>query len=440
MISIALPMVISNSCETIMVFTDRLFLAKLGASQMNASMLGGLSMIFMLSFFMGLLGYATAMTAQFFGAGEYKKCSLVTTQAVIVAVLAYPLLVASLPLMHYLFSNVGLESGQLGFQLKYFDILIYGSILMLLRFAINSFYSGIGRTKFIMIASFGAMVVNICVSYVLIFGKFGFPAMGIEGAAFGTLSGTAFSILILVIPYLSRGNRVYFRVMESFRFSSGLIKKLFRFGYPAGFEIFMSLASFNMIIILLHSEGFVAASAASICFNWDHVAFVPLLGVEIAVTSLVGRYIGAKDIPSAERAVTSGLKVGSMYSTMILVMFIFFAGFLVDVFRPENAGASFDEIKELAVYMIRVATIYIGVEAAIVVYAGALRGAGDTFWAMVIIVLFNWTMVTILYFMLKILHLPVERAWLILVLMFTTFPFLLFKRFRSGKWKELQAV
>jgi multidrug resistance protein, MATE family len=94
MLAISLPMVVSHASETVLVFTDRLFLSRLGPVQMSAAMGGGLTAFMMTTFFLGLIGYATALAAQYLGAGRKSRCATVLSQAVIVALLAYPLILA----------------------------------------------------------------------------------------------------------------------------------------------------------------------------------------------------------------------------------------------------------------------------------------------------------------------------------------------------------
>lgn len=440
MIYIALPMIVSNACETVMTFTDRLFLSKLGMEQMSAAMGGGLSVFFIKTFFIGLLSYGTAMTAQYYGAGEKQKCPQVFTQMIIISVLAYPLLLASKPLMHMLFVKQGISDGQLYYQNIYFDILLYASFLELFRFAFSNFFSGLGKTRIVMIASFGAMFVNMATSYVLIFGYLGFEPMGIRGAAYGSIAGMSSAVAILVYSYFRPVIVAEYSVSDSFKFDFDIIKKLFRFGTPSGIEFFMILFAFTMFIALFHSEGPVTAAATTIMFNWDYVSFVPLIGVEIGVTSLVGRYVGANRPDIVERTVFSGMKLGWMFSIFILVLFLFFPGMLSDVFRPEDSSGLYEQARPLAVYMIRVASVYILLEAVMVVYMGALKGAGDTFWSMIINVSFNWFIFGVLYYLLKVVHVKPETAWLVIVMVFVLLPLILAMRFRSGRWKQIQTV
>lgn len=440
MFAIAFPMLVSHACETVMTFTDRLFLSKLGPEVMNAAMGGGLMCFTMMTFFIGIIGYSTALTAQFLGSKQKAKCSKVLTQAVILAIAASPLILFCRPLAHLMFEKMGIAAEQLVHQKVYFNILLSAVVLGLLRTSFSSFFSGIGRTFIVMCASFTAMIVNVGFNYIFIFGKFGFPAMGIRGAAFGTILGTLTGLLMLVISYFSYANRKEFSIAKSLRFDWQIMKPLLRFGYPAGLEMFLNLMGFSLMIMTFHTLNLETAVAATIMFNWDMVSFVPLIGIEIAVTSLVGRYVGARKHDIAHRSVFSGLKMGWVYSAVIFVMFCFFPHMLVNVFRPDVNQNVFLQAVPTAVFMVRAASLYVLIEAIFVVFIGALRGAGDTFAAMCLSVTLHLFLVPILYVMMHVLDISPEISWFAVIGTFFLFSGIVFARYKSGKWKEISIV
>lgn len=440
MLAIALPMVASHACETVLIFTDRLFLSRLGPEQMSAAMGGGLTSFMMMTFFIGLIGYATALVAQYLGAGRPERCALTVTQGLILSLLAYPLILAGRPLAHWLFAASGISAAQLLPQQHYFDLLLWGALIVLLRTCFSSFFSGIGRTRVVLLSALTAMVINVVANYALIFGHFGLPALGIRGAAFGTLLASLCGLLVLVGAYLSPANRREFAVGTSLRFAWPVMGKLLRFGSPAGVEMFLNLLAFTAMILIFHAHGLVTATAITIVFNWDMVSFVPLLGLQIGVISLVGRYMGAGRPDIAERAALSGLKMGWVYSSVILVLFVLFPEQLVAVFRPAGADPIFAEAVPLAVSMLRLAALYVLADAVMVVFSGTLRGAGDTFWAMGVSVTMHWLLVPVLYLFLTVLDFPPQIAWLALIVFFLAFSGLFYLRFRSGHWKTLAVV
>jgi MATE family multidrug resistance protein len=440
MIAIALPMVVSFACDTVMTFTDRLFLSKLGPAHMSAAMGGGLSCFMMMSFFLGLIGYMTALVAQYFGANQKHNCSKVVTQAAIVIIFAYPVLLLARPWAHALFTHSHLDAQQLSLQIQYFDIMMFGVILTLGRHALSCYFSGIGRTRIVMFAAICAMIINAVANYGLIYGHFGLPALGITGSALGTIIGGGSGFLILLAVYLQRRNAETFGVKFSFVFDMTIMRKLLRFGYPAGIEMTLNIVAFTLMVMMFHGQGLIAATATTIVFNWDMVTFVPLLGFEIAVTSLVGRYLGAGQPEFSHWAVKSGLTLGFLYSLIMVVAFVVFPQQLVAVFRPEGTNAVFAEALPLAVSMVKFIPLYISAVAVLIVYVGALRGAGDTLWAMLITTGIHWITMAAIFISLYGLKSSTLTAWAVLVFGFLGLCWLPYWRYRQGKWRKINLV
>ena len=437
MISVALPMVVSLSCDTVMTFTDRWFLAKLGENFMNAAFLGGFSAFAMQTFFVGLIGYSTALVAQSYGAGQHARCRQAAVQAIWVALLAWPLLLLCIPGAHYLFPRLGLPEAQIGPQLVYFDLLIFGgSLLGLLRGALSGYFSGLGKTRVVMAASLAAMVSNVFFVWVLVFGHLGLPALGITGAAIGTILAGGIGLGVLAYAWLK--NRAPSEKTD-WRIDRPLMGELLRKGTPSGVEFFLNMIAFQSLILLFQRQGELSATAATVMFNWDMVAFVPLIGIEIGTTSLVGRYVGARNPAAVQRTLGSGIKLGSGFSAIMLFVFLLFPDVLVDVFRPDQSSANFEAARGLAINMVRLVSLYIGSNVLILVFAGALRGAGDTFWAMCATVGMHWAMVAVLWTSLEVFQLGTLKAWSILIVFFLFYPVVLGLRWRSGQWRKLMA-
>lgn len=439
MLSIAMPMIASNTCDTVMLFTDRIFLSRLGPEYMSASMIGGLTNFMILSFFFGLIGYSTAVTAQYFGAGDREKYPTVTFQAILIALLSYPvIMLILLPLGHMIFNHSGIAHVQLVQQRPYFNILMAGSIFWLAKFAFSSFFSGIGRTRIIFIASACSMVANAVMCYGMVFGRLGMPALGISGAGYSTVLSNLIGLFILSFYYFRYAAKSGISIKKAFRFDREILGKIIRYGFSAGLELLLSMSAFTAMIFLFHAKGLRTATSVTIVFNWDHVAFVPLMGLEVAVTSLFGRYVGAQRLDIAQKTISSGLKTGMIYSLGVAAVFVLIPHALAGIFRPEHFDPTFKEVENLAVFMIRTASIYVAVEALISVYAGALRGAGDTFWAMLINVSVTWAITFAVYLGLHVFNLSLKTSWLMLVFIFLAVPLFMFLRFKSGKWKKMR--
>jgi multidrug resistance protein, MATE family len=438
--AVGLPMVVSLSCDTVMVFTDRWFLSRLGSNTMNAAFGGGLGAMAVQTFFIGLIGYSTAQVAQAYGAGRRDRSGMASLQAIGVALLAWPVVLLAIPLARIVLPKLGLPPEQLLPQRQYFEIMVLASGIGLLRGALSSYFSGIGLTRVVMVASLGAMASNIPLVWALVFGHFGLPALGLMGAAMGTIIAGSVGLLILAVAWLAPTNIRTFGPSFSVRVDRELLSTLLRKGAPAGAEFFFGFLSFQAMVLLFQRQGASSATAASILFNWDMVSYVPLVGVEIGTTSLVGRYVGARNFAAVRRTLRSALRLGWLCSAMVLVGFLAFPHVLVDVFRPDVADASFEQARGLAITLIRVSSAYVATQGVLLVFAGALRGSGDTLWTMMTTVGSNWLLVLALWLSFEVLGLSTLVGWSILVGMFVLYPLVLGWRWKQGRWRERQMV
>ena len=439
---VALPMLLSMSFDTLMTFIDRLFLSKLGPAEMNAALGAGAVQLALTMFFTGMISYTTAMVAQRLGGKRRWDCARAFMQALYVSLMCVPLLYLTIPLGHVVFGMEHLPADQLQYQKTYFNILMFGGVINLVRNVAPCFFSGIGETKIVMKAAFVGMLVNVACNFVLIYGMGPVPALGVAGAAYGTLIGNVVSTVILFAKFFGKSCHRRFRTRYAFAFSWPLTQELLKKGIPSGVEMFLNMSAFQLLILMFHALGPESATASSVMFNWDMVAYVPLMGLEVASTSLVGRYVGAKDGAAASRSTYSGLKLGWGYSLLMGIFFIFLPGILTDIFKPDVAEASaeaiaiFESARPMSIFMLRIATLYIFVEVLLVIYAGALRGAGDTLWVMFACAIMNWCVAGSLYLVAYVFGLPAHLAWIAVVAVYSTAPVLFWLHWKNGKWRR----
>jgi MATE family multidrug resistance protein len=436
---IAFPMVISQASDTVMKFVDRLFVAGLGDAHLAATMSGGLTEFMISSLFIGTVGYVGALVAQYYGSGQSEKCAEATFQAVFISLLCYPLLLAVAPAARYLYLITGQTQVQIDLSYTYLKTLIFGSLFLVLRFAMTGFFLGIGRTTVVMIANAAGVIVNVPANYILIYGKLGVPALGLKGAAIGTILGNAMIFVLLLLFYLRAANRKEFGTHQSFKLNRGMLRTLIRFGVPAGFEMFLGVTAFNLFLQFMHSYGTDVAAAITITFNWDIVAFVPMLGMGHATTALVGQNIGALDYTEAKKSTFTALKVAWVYSCSMVVLFIVGAPLLVSVFAGQFHSES-SEIADLAVIMLRLAALYTLADSAQLIFTGALRAAGDTRWVMKISIGLHWAFSVLAVVMIKVLRADPVLVWISFILFIISLGLTMFFRFRGGKWQNIEII
>ncbi len=439
LLNIALPMIISQASETIMMFSDRLFLSWLGKNHISAAMSGGLSAFAFNSFFIGIIGYTNALAGQYFGAGREKQCLQSTTQGIYLSIAFYPLIFLLVPAVKYIFITAGHTENQITLEYQYFSILMAGSIFMLIRNALAGFFLGIGETRIVMTANIAGMIVNVPLNYILIFGKLGFPALGLAGAALGTIGGSFFIALILLISYMR--HRIYreHRNGRIWNYSSTIMKKLLRFGLPSGAELFLNVFAFNLFLQLMHSISEDVAAAVTITFNYDMIAFIPMLGLGIAVTAMTAQQMGAGNIEGARKAAFLALKTGYAYAFVMMLVFIVGAEVLVSFFSRGLSGNE-AELTALAAGMVRLAAVYTAADVTQLVFGGALRGAGDTKFVMYISVILHWIMAMGALVLIKFIHASPMTVWIFFIGFVVCLGGAIFLRFNRGTWKRIKVI
>jgi multidrug resistance protein, MATE family len=441
LLKMSVPMVISQGTFALMIFTDRYFLAQLGPIYMAAALGGGVAWYFSISLLNGILAYATALVAQYMGARELHKCSLVISQGVIMALACTPLLILVGFAMRNIFTGMGHAADQAELEKTYYTILMFCSVTILIKVCLSTFFSGIGRTRVVMVCDVLGILLNIPLTWCLIFGKAGFPALGIAGAAYGTVISTVFSIAIYLLFYLAKENRERFNINASFVFNRGITIRYLRLGFPSGMEMFLNVAAFNLFLLMFQSYGIAEAASATIVFNWDILSFVPLLGLNIAVMSMIGRFVGAGDMHKANEVTTAGYILGLGYSLFLALNFLIFRDVLVELFIFYEESAA--EIRSLARFMMVGLSCYVLCEGMLQVATGVLRGAGDTRWVMWASISMHWAMLVIQFFIIKVFAFGPRISWIAFVIMILGLMSVFIYRLGSNRWRDpdkLQAV
>lgn len=438
LLRLSIPIVVSQGAFAVMIFTDRWFMSEIDSLHIAASLGGGVASYFCLSLFLGVISYANALVAQYYGAGEVGKCTKVLTQGIIMCVVCTPFLIGTGFLAAPLFEIMGHDPAQVPLERSYFLVLIMGGGFTLVKAALASYFAGIGRTRVVMISDVLGVLLNIPLSWMLIFGEFGLPQLGIVGAALGTVVSTVFSVALYATFYLSRSHRAQFQVNQSIHYDAGIMRRYLRLGFPSGLESFMNTATFNVFLLMFQSYGVVQGAAIAIVFNWDLLSFIPMIGLNIGVMTLIGRFVGAKEMARTDEVISSGLLVAMIYSGLLAVLFLVFRAPLIDIF--DTGDIYFPDIRDLASTMMIGLCTYMMADAIILISGGALRGAGDTRWIMITSISIHWLMLVAQYFIIVVYELGPMVSWWALVAMIILLAAVYLTRLLGGTWREPQRL
>ena len=434
LLRLALPMVVSQGTFAVMIFTDRYFMSQIDPVHMAAALGGGVASFFSFCFFTGLLTYSNAMAAQYLGAGEPGKCPKVVTQGMIMTAMSAPFLTLITFLVTGIFEGMGHDPEQVRLERTYYLILMAGVLVTLAKACISSYFAGIGHTRVVMICDVFGLIINVPLCYVMVFGKLGFPALGIVGAGISTVVATVLAFGLFVAFYFRKEHRDSFSVLQSFSLDLKILRRFWRLGFPSGLELFLNVAAFNLFLLMFQSYGVPEGAAAAIVFNWDILSFVPMIGLHVGVISLIGRFVGARDIARADEVMTAAFVTALAYSAMLATVYITFRYPLVEVFAPPSGD--FSAIRQLSAFMMIGLSSYVMADAIILVSGGVLRGAGDTRWLMVASVTLHWAMLVAQFFIIRVLQLSPKVSWLAFVAMILAIAAVYALRLRSGHWRD----
>ena len=433
MMQIAFPLMISTSTVAIMLFIDRLYLRQVSQEAMNASLSGGFTSFAFQSFFIGIIGFSTALVAQNYGARQFHNCPRVLTQTIVFSCCSVPLILALIPAGRWVLAIVGLSDGEVLQAQTYLTILMAGTGLDLFRNSLNSYFGGLGQTKVVLLATFVMAIANVSANYILIFGKLGFPPLGIEGAAYGTVFAWFTGLFTLSVVYLKQIRFPEYQLLDSFQFDLEILKKLVRFGFASGLEIALLIFAIDLMILTLKSYGADVSTAITVGLTWIQTLHIPVIGLEIGTMSLVGRFIGARDTDSVSDSVFSGLLLASSYASIAALAFLFATDTMVLMFLESDSSTS---TLNLAIWGTQLNAFIIFVISWSGILGGALRGAGDTYGAMTIFATFWWFQFFLMFILVRLVKLAPDDVLAIHIFSSPLLLIAMMIRFRSGVWRK----
>ncbi len=438
---IAAPLVLSTGSWSLQHFVDRMFLTWYSPEAVAASMPAGILNFTLVALFQGTAAYVNTFVAQYYGAGRPERIGPAMWQGIYVALAGGIVIVALLPLSEAFIRSFGHDPKVQEYELTYFRILSLGAVAPTLTHAVGSFLTGRGRTWPIMWATLLATGVNLVLDYAMIFGRWGFPEMGVAGAAIATviagLTGLLFQAVLVFNP---AADRVY-HTLRGWRPDLALLRRLLRYGLPSGVQFFIDMFGFSLFILLMGRLGTTSLAATNIAFNINTLAFMPMIGVGIAVSVLVGQALG-KDRPDlAERSVYSAAHLTFLYMALLAALYVLVPGLFVAPFAARADAGNFSEIRHIAVMALRFVAVYSLFDSLNLVFSSALKGAGDTRYIMFVIAGASaFVLVLPAYVALVMLDANVFVGWAIASAYVVVMGLAFLARFLTGKWKAMRVI
>ena len=440
-LAVAVPLVLSTATWSVQHFVDRMFLTWYSPEAIAAAMPAGMLYFSIVSIFMGTAGYATTFVAQYYGAGRYHRIGPVLWQGVYISLLGGLVLLAVIPFAGPVFSLVGHSPLVQQNEVAYFEILCLGGGAYVASYALSGFFSGRGKTWPVMWVNIFTTVVNLVLDYALIFGHWGFPAMGIRGAAIATVVAGMFSLLVFFILLSSNKIDNTYHTLRGWRLKKDLLLRLLRFGFPSGVQFFLEMAGFTGFVLVVGHLGTASLAATNIAFNINTLAFMPMIGCGIAISVLVGQYMGADKPDLAQSAVYSGFHMTFVYMVSIAAAYVLVPDIFVAPFALQADPQGFGEIYRYSVILLRFVAVYSVFDTMNIIFCSAIKGAGDTRYVMMVTVgLSVGILIVPVYLSVVVFELGLMVAWVFATAYVTLLGVTFYLRFLGGKWKIMRVI
>ncbi len=315
----------------------------------------------------------------------------------------------------------------------YFKVVLVGLIFNALGLNINSALRGAGNTRVSMVSNVVANLVNLILNFILIEGRFGAPALGVLGAAIGTITGQFIAFLISLSALLKKGNPLQIKISDNWHINVSIMRNIISISSGAFIDQICMRLGFLLYVRLVTALGIVSYAAHQIGINFLTFNFSIAEGMGIAASSLAGRSLGAV---RADLAIIYGKvceRIGIIISIILCLLFILNRGFLVSLFTSEADVLTIGQ-------NIMIIGSFVGLlQIPTVILYSLLRGAGDTrFVARISFISIVLVRPIATFILCYPIGLGVYGAWIATVIDFAVRLVIAYHRFSKGDWTKIK--
>jgi MATE family multidrug resistance protein len=380
-LKLAYPVILGMLGHTLVSFIDNIMVGQLGTAELAAVSLGNSFLFIAMSLGIGFSTAITPLVAEADGENSIEKGKQTFHHGLflctVLGLFLFLLILAVKPLMFYMDQ----PQEVVNYAIPYLDIVAFSLIPLIVFQAFKQFADGLSQTKYSMWATILANVINVILNYLLIFGKFGFPELGIVGAAIGTLiSRTA----MLVFMWLLLKSKAKFKpYIERFSFQNikkAMLKKIINLGFPSALQMLFEVAIFTAAIWLSGALGKNPQASNQIALNLSSMTFMVAMGLGVVAMIRVGNQKGLRHFKNLRRIALSIFFLTILIEIVFALIFVIFHSELPKLYLDEhdllNQADNF-EVISIAAKLILVAAVFQISDGIQVVVLGALRGLQD---------------------------------------------------------------
>ena len=383
LIKLALPLMMSAGFVSLTLFTDRTLLYWQSESAASAAMGAGALYWTIGCLPMGLLGYLSTFVSQYRGSGQPHRVGVAYQHASAIAWMIVPIYLLLILIAPWFFTSAGHATELVDLETKYLRVLLIGGISVLFYTVQSGLLTGQGRTAIVLAIDAVATVINLVLCIVLIFGWGPIPAMGVIGAASAT--AISFWIKLPVMLWIIRNdrrNRDEFSVGLPKPWERDMFRRLVVFGTPAGLQMLAEAGCFSLIMLQVGGLGQLPMAATTLALGLNVLAFVPMIGLGIGVGVLVGQHVTEGRLDLARRTVWCALAMSIFYTSFFAIALGLFPVNMAALYAWGTPVERYALMEPILVPLLQVIAIYCVLDGIQIVFVGAIKGAGDTWFVL----------------------------------------------------------
>lgn len=369
---LAIPVVISQLGQVTVSLVDNMMVGHVGTLELAASSFANNVFLVGMLFGMGITYGLTPVVGKAFGNNQPLRVVQLLKNGIFTHLAAALLLSVIMFGVYFLLPYMGQTSDVLDLARPYYLLLCASYLPFMLFFSVKQFFEGVGNTKMAMQITLASNAINIIVNYILIFGKLGFPEMGLMGAGIGTLvSRIIMPFLFFVFILKKPAFRIYFTKAHAQAFSKKRIISLLKIGVPIGFQIIVEMLTFSVGAVMMGWLGEIPLAAHQVAIGLASSSYMVSLGISQANTIRVSHQLGQNDFKS--------LKMAVFASTHLVLLFMISMGLLFVLARDylPLAFTSDPEVIAVASGLLVIAAIFQVFDGLQVIMLSTLRGMAD---------------------------------------------------------------
>lgn len=439
------PLALGMVNNALMQFVDRAFLARESMASLEAVLPASMLSLILLGFFQAIVAYSGTFVATYHGARDERMCRASCSAGVLLALVFGVMSFIFIPAGGFVFETFSNGAEVISRQKTYFSITVAGGVFLYGQMALQSYFTGRGRTRTVFYVNLAGNILNAVLDPLLIFGLCGLPHLGIAGAAYATVASlllqwVALWWLLRLDKRRADPKAAYAKDVKCCSSEMwSLILRIVRFGTMSGLYNVLNLLSFTIFVFFTGRVGHLEAAVSNACFAVNYLLFAPIEGFALGAATLVGQAKGAKDPDAARIAGWRCAFLAVLTIAVLLGITLLLYRPILSIFAPADPELAQKFIDLGFTLLILMATWQI-FEVFDTVVSGALKGAGDTsfvLWWMLIAAFLFWMPLVVIA---SHLQYPMQMLWSTMILYVAVLSVGTLFRWRSGRWLRVNLV